>query len=169
MSPDIILALIILVPIVLLTFLRVNGTLVFLSACLGLVLVQYVGREAADFIDLFLPSLSPNNLKIFLYALPVILTIVFMIRTIPTKGKLFFNLLPVTGFSLLTTLVVIPLLPGNLTGSLFTSFVWDQLEQLQTIIVSTSALICLVALWTQRPKHHHDGKHHGKHHSKRHI
>lgn len=151
MSPDIILAVVILLPIILLTVLKVNATLVFLSACLGVVLMHYVGKEAKAFTDLFMPALSiGNNLQIVLYALPVVLTIIFMIRSLPRIGKLLFNILPATGFSLLTTMVLLPLLPQEMTMNVISSTAWRELEQLQTGIVSASACICLIALWLQR-------------------
>ena len=53
MTPAIALSAIVLVPAVLLMVLRINAALVFLSLCLGNVLVQFVAPDAHSFLTLF--------------------------------------------------------------------------------------------------------------------
>lgn len=168
MTPVVTLAAIILIPVVVLMVLRINATLVFLSLCLGNVLVQFVAADANDFIALF--STAPgshvpenNFLKLILLLLPVILTAVFMIRTVRGRGRLFLNALPAAGVGLLGALLVIPLLPPGLGHDIVSSSLWSEVQQTQTLIVGTSALVCLLVLWLQRPKTGGEGKH-SKHH-----
>jgi hypothetical protein len=110
---------------------------------------------------MFLPSLGGNNLKLGLLLLPVVLTTVFMIKTVH-GSKLVFNLLPALGFGFLLTLLIVPLLPGGESFALRGSQSWHVAQQLQSLVLGVSALLCLLFLWMQRPAHH-DGKH-GKHH-----
>lgn len=161
MSPDVIALLFLAVPLVLLMALRVNASLVFLSACLGAVLFRYVGGDASDFATMFLPSLGGNNLKLALIFIPVVLTTIFMIKTVHGVSLLF-NALPALGTSLLLTLMAVPLLPPAFVQPVEASTTWQTLMQLQALAVGISALICLFFLWTQRPRHAHDK--HGKHH-----
>jgi hypothetical protein len=161
MSPDVTLALLAGVPVLILMLLRVNATLVFLSACLGAVLLLFVGADANDFFAMFLPSVDGNNLKLGLLLLPVVLTTILMIRTVQ-GSKLLFNLLPALGFGFLLALLVVPLLPPGESFALRGSQTWHVALQLQSLVIGASALICLLFLWMQRPKDHH-GKH-GKHH-----
>jgi hypothetical protein len=161
MSPDIVLLLLIGGPALLLMVLMANASLVFLSVCLGAVLLQLVGNDANDFFNAFLPKLSGNNLQIGLLLLPVVLTTVFMIRTVK-GGKLAFNLLPALGCGFLLTLLLVPLLPGGEAYALQHSKTWDQVQNLQALVIGASALLCLLFLWTQRPKSH-DTKHGKKH------
>lgn len=161
MSPDIVLLLLIAGPALLLMVLMANASLVFLSVCLGAVLLQLVGNDANDFFRMFLPSLSGNNLKIGLLLLPVVLTTVFMIKSIHGGGKLLFNLLPALGCGFLLALLLVPLFPGGEAYALQHSNSWNQIQQLQALVIGASALLCLLFLWMQRPKHH-EGKH-GKH------
>lgn len=172
MSPEITLAGIVLVPIVLLLFLRVNATLVFLSLCLGDVLVQFVAGDANDLLGLLSASnahtsVNPGNntLKLILLLLPVVLTTVFMIRTIKGKFRLILNLFPAAGVGLLGGLLVVPLLSSGLSSSIVGSSLWTQVQRSQDLIVGGSALACLLVLWLQRPKTggHHEEKKHGKH------
>jgi hypothetical protein len=161
MSPDVTLALLAGLPVLVLMLLRVNATLVFLSACLGAVLLQLVGADANDFFAMFLPALSGNDLKLGLLLLPVVLTTIFMIKTVQGT-KLAFNLLPALGFGFLLALLIVPLLPGGESFALRGSQIWHVAQQLQSLVIGVSALICLLFLWMQRPKNHHDK--HGKHH-----
>jgi hypothetical protein len=164
MSPDVTALLIAGVPIAVLLLWRVNASFVFLSACLGTVLLTFVGGDATDFASMFLPFLGGNNLKLALILLPVVLTTVFMAKTVK-PSQLLFNVLPAVGTGLLLVLLTVPLLPTDYAAQIKVSMVWHEVEQLQTLIVGASALACLVFLWSQRPKTAHDKHgHRGKHH-----
>lgn len=162
MSPDVVLLLLIAGPALILMLLRSNASLVFLSTCLGLALIQLVGGDAGDFASMFLPAVSDNSLKLGLLLLPVILTTIFMIKTVH-GGKLAFNLLPALGTGFLLTLLIVPLLPGGESHALEAAQSWHLVGQLQSLVIGISALLCLLFLWSQRPKSQHDGKH-KKHH-----
>ena len=165
MSPEVTLGAIVVLPVIVLMLLRVNAALVFLSLCLGNILVQFVAPDANSFLTLFsakVPSgidTGHNSVKIVLLLLPVILTAIFMIRTVSGYGKLALNLLPAAGVGLLGGLLVVPLLPPGLSHNIVNSSLWGQVQRAQDLIVGTSALICLLALWLQRPKTGGHGKH----------
>lgn len=167
MTPNAVLILIVAAPVALLMLLRINAALVFLSLCLGSVLVSYVGRDASSLSAIFqahAPQVdsSSGNVSLLLLLLPVVLTMIFMIKTVHGKGKLILNLLPALGVGLLGSLIVVPLLPAGLSNNIVNSDLWVKGQQAQTLIVGFSAIICLLSLWLQRPKGH-EGKH-GKHH-----
>lgn len=156
-APEIILGAIVLVPVVLLMLLRVNAALVFLSLCLGNVLVQFVGGDAHSLLTLFSKTghsvnAADSTVRLVLLLLPVVLTFVFMIRTVQGHGKLLLNLLPAAGVGLLGALLAVPLLPGGVSHNVTSSSLWDQAQRAQTLIVGASALVCLFVLWLQRPK-----------------
>lgn len=168
MSPDLTFALIILAPIVILLALRINAVLVFLSLCLGNVLVQFVAQDADDFFALLHATnasgeinATSDTVQLFLLLVPVILTAIFMIRTVRGTSRLLLNVLPAAGVGLLGALLIVPLLPPGLSHNIVDSDLWAQVEKAQNLIVGASALICLFVLWLQRPKTG-EGKH-GKH------
>ncbi len=165
MSPDVAVLLLVGVPTALLLLLRVNASLVFLSACLGLVLLQYIGPDAVDFADMFLPWLNGNNLKLAMLLLPVVLTTVFMIKTVRGSRQLL-NVFPALGTGLLLTLITVPLLPKDFASQATESTAWLTLLQFQSLVVGVSAMVCLLFIWAQRPKAGKDK--HGKHHPKSH-
>jgi hypothetical protein len=167
MTPDATLATIIILPLLLLMALRINATLVFLSLCLGDVLVQFVASDANSFFALFQTHASKvghadnNTIKVILLLFPVVLTTIFMVRTVRGSARLALNLLPAAGVGLLGALLVVPLLPAGLSHNIVHASLWDQVQKAQNLIVGSSALICLLVLWLQRPKTG-EGKH-GKH------
>jgi hypothetical protein len=152
------LAAIILIPVMILMFLKINATLVFLSLCLGDVLVQFMSPDANQFLTLFSAHVpkgidaSDNLIKILLLLLPVVLTALFMIRTVKGNNKLILNVLPALGVGLLGSLLLAPLLPSNLSHNVINTQLWSQIKDAQDLIVGVSGLSCLLVLWSQRPK-----------------
>jgi hypothetical protein len=149
------------VPVVLMTVLRINAVLVFLSVCLGAVLVRFVGPDALDMVHLFSPgtsSVTESTLQLVLLLVPVVMTMLFMIHSL--KGnKVVFNVLPAAGASFLLLLLIEPLLSPGLIGTITASPVWAEIVKIQDLVVGVSALLCLFFLWLQRPKHESDKKH----------
>lgn len=147
--------------------LRINAAILFLSLCLGNVLVEFIGPDAGMLLSStharapggVPPSQSLINLVLLL--LPVVLTALIMFHSV--KGsKLAFNFLPAVGVSLLGTLLAVPLLSANTTNTITGLPLWHTLESLQAMILGASALLSLLFLWLQRPKKSHDegAKHH---------
>lgn len=168
MNPTIILAAIVLVPLVLLMALRINAALVFLSLCLGNVLVQFVAEDANSFMNVLQSTQGTQTLilggditKILLLLVPALLTASFMIKTVK-GGKLILNVLPAIGVGLLGGLLVVPLLGPGLATDIMASPLWLEATKAQNLIVGSSALGCLLVLWLQRPKS--GGDKHGRHH-----
>lgn len=161
MAPAILIG-ILAVPVVLMTVLRINASLVFLSVCLGSVLVQFVGPDALDMAHLFSAksgNLTESTLQLILLLVPVVLTMLFMIRSV--KGnKVVLNILPAAGASFLLLLLVEPLLSPGTIGTITSSPLWGQIEKSQDLVVGVSSLLCLLFLWLQRPKHGDGDKKH---------
>jgi hypothetical protein len=151
-------------PVVLLMFLRINATLVFLSLCLGNLLVQFLGSDAQSLLDLAAKrghSTSQQMIELALLLIPVVLTAIFMIKSVKGRGKLTWNLFPALATGIVGALLVIPLLPNSLQQPVISSTYWHQLIKVQSLAVALATLICLLFLWMQRPKHEKGEKHHG--------
>lgn len=163
MDPNIILIAILAAPVLLLMVLRVNAAQVFLSLCLGAVLVQFVGPDAATIVSSTsahsrgVPS-SQSVVNLVLLLLPVVLTTVFMINSVKGKAKQAFNLLPAIGVATLGALLAVPMTSAGLTGSITMLPLWKELENLQTMILGISTLLVLLYLWMHRSKASHDEK-----------
>jgi hypothetical protein len=151
-------------PVLLLYLLRVNAAFVFLSLCLGNVLVQFSGRDAVSIIAgaSTNANVTASTIKLALLVAPAILTVLFMMGT--SKGqKRILNVLPSAASGLLLALLAVPLLPPGLGNSIRSLPVWINTAQLQSGIIAGSTLVCLLFLWMSRPKHAGE-KHKGKRH-----
>jgi hypothetical protein len=152
-------------PVLLLYLLQVNAAFVFLSLCLGDVLVQFSGRDAASIVSGASTSANITNstIKLALLVAPAVLTVLFMIGT--SKGqKRVLNVIPSVAVGILLALLAVPLLAPGLSNAVQGLPVWVNTRQLQSGIIAGSTLICLLFLWTSRPKHGAHEKHKGKHH-----
>lgn len=169
MTPVILLAVLVLGPVVLLSLLRVNAALVFLSLCLGAVLTRFLGPDANYLINLVstqapqATSLSQSTLQLILLGIPPVLTIFFMLRTIPKGFGQVLNLFPALGAGFLTALLAVPLLPTSNARAVMATGLWQQAAGFQDLIVGGSALLCLFALLSLRPRAGEHGKRGKKH------
>ncbi len=163
MTPLVLTGAILAAPVLLLTVLRVNAMMVFLSLCLGVVLVQFVGEEAASTVGIIASdgSTNPSLVSLFLLFAPAVFTTVFMIRTVHGKFKQLLNFLISIAVGSLVLLLAEPLLAAELQSSITATPVWDYMQKLQTLVVSLGAIFSLLFLWLQRPSHgHEEGKKH---------
>jgi len=162
-SSQITLIALIALPILFLMAMRINAALVFLSLCLGDVLIQFASNDASSTLTAMGIHLGAQTVKLFLIAVPTVLTTIFMIRTVRMGSRLLINVFPAAGVGFLGALLIVPLLPPGTTHNVTSSSLWSQVQAAQVLIVSVSTLMCLLVLWLQRPKAG-EGKHSKKHH-----
>lgn len=139
------------VPIAMVMLLRANGTLVFLSLCLGSVVTQFLARDIQDFANLFFPqaNLAPYEFKIGLVLAPALLTAVLMLRSV--KGlRYLLNILPAAAVGGLVPLLVVPLLPEMGRQPIVQQQLWQGLSRAQDLVVGGGAIVSLLFLWVQR-------------------
>jgi xanthine/uracil permease len=148
-------------PVVLLFLLRVNAALVFLSLCLGNVLVQFAGDDAVSIVSGAGTgaNLTGSTIKLALLVAPAFLTVIFMMGTVTDKKK-FLNILPAVVTGLLLALLAVPLLPPGLSHNVMALDQWQQITDAQSGVIAISTLVCLIFLWASRPKHDKHGKKH---------
>ncbi len=161
MPPLVVLALMAAIPVILIFVLRINAAIVFLSLCLGSVLVRFVNGDAQSFVNLVSgnKSLSGYGVSLGLLLLPAVLTMIMMIATVRGKVRVTINLLPAIAASLLAVLLAVPLMSAGLKGAIELTPVWQDLVRAEVLIVGVGSFISLLFLWLQRPKRSHDDKH----------
>jgi hypothetical protein len=149
------------VPVLLLTVLRINAVMVFLSLCLGEVLVKYVADDASTMLNLFSSHpasiVSKSMLQLALLIGPAILTGVFMIFSVKGRSKVLLNILPAAGTAFLGVVLAVPLLAPGLRHAIESEQAWHQLTRAQALVLGVSAIISLLFMWTQR--HTKSGSH----------
>lgn len=153
MPQDIQLIVALAIPFLVLTVLRINAAMVFLSLCLGYVLVELVAKDANSLIQFLAPqagSLSQTTWQLVTLFAPVILTSVIMVFSVKGHLKVAINVLPAAAVSVMAVLLAVPLFTPGLRYSLQSQQLWQHLIEVQSIIVGAGALISIILLWTQR-------------------
>jgi hypothetical protein len=163
MPNDIVLIVALLTPIIILTVLRINAAMVFLSLCLGYVLVQFVANDADSLISFLAPdtdSLSASTLKLGMLLTPAVLTAMIMAFSIHGRLRSLLNILPAAGVSVLGFLLAVPLFTPGLHYAIQSQTLWQEISQAQAMIVGVSAFISLVFLWALRRSLSHSERGH---------
>lgn len=140
-------------PLIVMTVLRINAAMVFLSVCLGYVLVELVAKDANSLITFLAPqagSLSQSTWQLATLLMPVVLTSLIMVFSVKGRLKVLLNMLPAAATSVLLTLVIVPLCTPGLRYALQSEALWQQLNRAQAAVIGAGALVSLFFLWTQR-------------------
>jgi hypothetical protein len=157
---------VLIVPAAILTVLRINAAYVFLSLCLGDVLVRYVAKDPASFTAFISPhreSISTTTLDLIILLVPAVVTGVIMVFSVHGKTKLLLNLLPALGVSCLIMLLAVPLFTPGLRHAIQGEPMWQQISRLSSVVITFGAALSLYFLWNQRRltrKFEKDRRHH---------
>ena len=167
MTPLILFGLLVLVPIAIIVVLRINAAILFMSLCVGEVLVQYMAGDTSSFVTTLSSvhgnQIADSTVKLILLLIPPVLTALFLFHSVHSGTKAILNIFPAIGVGLLTALLVKPLLSATYQHTLERSSLWHQLSQAQTLVVGASALLSLLFLWLQHygsRQRGHSTKHH---------
>lgn len=164
MSHDITLMIALALPVIVFLLFRVNAAFVFLSVCLGAVLVDHVAGDANMIVGSFSPttnSLSQTIIELGLLLIPAIVTTIIMMFSVHGRVRVFLNLFPAAAASMLIALLAVPMLPRGLAFSLMTQPTWRILSNAEALVIGAGALVSLFFLWTQRRNfRHHDKRKH---------
>ena len=165
--PLIIFGILVLVPIAITVVFRINAAVLFMSLCVGEVMVQYMATDANSLINTLTSAHGSNQIadstvKLILLLIPPVLTALFMFHSVHGGAKAILNIVPAIGIGLLTALLVKPLLSSSYQNTLERSSLWHQFSQAQDLVVGVSALLSLLFLWLQR-QGSHDSGHSSKH------
>jgi len=153
MSHDIALIIALALPILIFLLLRVNAALVFLSVCLGAVLVDHVASDANMIVGSFSPttnSLSQTTIELCLLLVPAVITTIIMSFSVHGRLKVVLNFFPAVASSMLLVLLAIPMLPHGIAFAFMIQPSWRMLSNAEAMVISLGALVSLFFLWTQR-------------------
>lgn len=164
MSHNIVLVVALALPVLLFVLLRANAAMVFLSVCLGAVLVDHVAPEANTMLGLFSakPSqLSQTTIELALLLVPAIVTTVITALSVHGRLKVVLNIVPAAAASMLLVLLIVPLLPKGLMFAFESQPAWRVLWNSEAFVIGAGALVSLFFLWTQRRNfRRHDKRRH---------
>lgn len=147
------------VPALVFIILRINASLIFLSLCLGTVLVQYVAGETVTLMHLATAHVSPistSSVKLLLLVAPAAVTTVVTLFSVRGRIKGVFNILPSFAASSLLVLLAVPMLPPGIGHALQLQPTWHYLSNAESLAVAAGAVVSLLFLWTQRSFFQHN-------------
>jgi hypothetical protein len=161
MSDNLALIIALAAPVLVMVVLRVNAAMVFLSLCLGIVLVDYVAGEASSLLSLVsVPdnSVSASTIRLVLLFAPAVATCVITLLSMHGRLRTLLNILPAIAASAFAVLLTVPLLAPGLRFALEEQTVWQELVRGQALVVGAGAFISLMFLWFQRRSFRHNDK-----------
>jgi hypothetical protein len=147
------------IPLAVLVVLRINAAMVFLSLCLGYVLVQFVANDADSLINFMAPdksSMSATTLRLIMLLAPVVLTSVIMLFSVHGKLKGALNALPAAGVAVLGLILAVPLFTPGLRYAIQSQTLWQEITKVQPLVIGATAFISLLFLWMQRRSSGHE-------------
>jgi hypothetical protein len=149
------------IPVFLLYIFQVEASMVYLSLCMGYVLVRFMSPDAVSLISGFYPketSLSMTTVKLILLLLPAVLTMVAMFHSVHGTKRII-NIIPSAACGILLIALIEPQLPSNISTTMMNSNYWTQYSHFETLLIGAGSLVCLGFLWTNRkPKHSRPSK-----------
>lgn len=155
---------IIVLPAIILTLLKTNAVVTFLSLCAGYVLLTFIANDAILVASLVFPRAGPvvlSAVQIGVLMLPVILS-ALVLRGSVVGSKLVVNIIPALALGLVAALLVVPLLPNGVGSNITKTSVWAGLDKGKSLIAGVGILLSLITLWTGHKRSHRHAK--GKHH-----
>ncbi|HSX44426.1 MAG TPA: hypothetical protein VLE69_04015 [Candidatus Saccharimonadales bacterium] len=160
MNVYIILAVIAGLPLLLALLFRVNAILLFLGVAVGALLAQYIADDASLVVNSFFTHINVDDyVKLGLLILPVILTLLFLRKTL-SPPQLVFHLLPLVITAAAFATLIISALPGGVQHDILANPIGKIADSSQNVLIAASSILTLLlAMFTMG----HKGKR-GKHH-----
>lgn len=127
--------------------LRVNAVLLFVGVAAGALLAQYISEDTSLLLNSFFAHNNVDNyVKLGLLLLPVVLTLLFLRKTLnPTQFV--FHLVPLIVTSAAFATLVISLLPGGVRHDLTSNQIGSVANSAQNVLIAASAFLTLLLAW----------------------
>ncbi len=163
MTPLLLIALVAGVPAGLALLLRVNTVYLFVSIVVGDLLVQSVGDTAGLTIRSFITTSSAETMtKVGLLAIPILLTLLILRKTLPTRQFLL-QVVPLAANGALILVLAIPLMTESIRQNITSVPIGRGVYQATDVIIAGTACLHLILMWQlgRPPKDGRKRKHKG--------
>lgn len=147
MPPYLIAGVIVGLPLLLVLALRIHASAFFISISAGYLLSVFISDTAGLISSSFVNGDgSILTAKLVVFLLPVIITIGFMRGTVPVR-QMFLHTVPHICNSLLMFVLILPILPSNISSSVSTNPAGEILLQVTDVVVAvtvTSQILLMI-------------------------
>lgn len=159
MEPLILLGIIAGLPVALALLLRVNAVFLYVSVVAGHLLVQYVGDDADLAFGMILSdSQAPTVANFVLQLAPVVLTILFLKKTLPAS-KMFLHIIPSIAIGLSLAVFVLSFLSNGVQDEVLSGTYGELIQNSQDVIVAAASLFTLLLAWLTYRNKEASGRH----------
>jgi len=150
---------VILLPFILVLFLRTNAAILFFVLCGASTLQTYFDKDITSFAGSLIPGKNVQVLTVALFVLPFIVAAIAFRHSV-TKGQLPVHL--ILGLFVGGSLVFIgpQFLSPGIAGTIHASEPYRVLEPFSSLVIASGFLLSTVFLWLSHPK---SSEHHKKH------
>lgn len=145
-------------PFVLALAFRINAVMFFMSVAAGALLQRALGDSLALTLNMVMRE-GPTALiaDVVLLALPVLLSVLFLRKTMSASGALL-QILPLLASSVAFGALLIPLLPNETRAQIYHLQFGAVIKQSQDVAVAAAVLMNMLLAW-RLLRHHDDGRH----------
>lgn len=153
LMPDIALAVLVFMPLLLTFFLKSNAALGFLMLCLGFVLSTSVIGDLKHLLSESNLSVSNEALAIALILVPFLITLVLSHKSAGKEVAFFAQLIVSVFAGGLLALTIGPLLGNAGEFNIMNSSMWDVLVKSQAVVIGIGSLLAILLIWSSSFKH----------------
>lgn len=148
---------VVLVPFLLVLFLRTNAAILFFVLCGASTLQTYLDKDVSGFVSQLLPGKNVQTVALALFILPFIVAAIAFRHSV-SKAKLPAHLILalLVGGSLV--FVGPQFLPLSIVKTIEVSNVYLALQPYSSLMIAAAFLMSTVFLWLSHPKEHQEGK-----------
>jgi hypothetical protein len=142
--------------------LRINAIFMFVAFACGELLLHYIGEDAALAMSGFIKGPSADMVaSLFLLWLPIVLSILFLRRSLPSSGMLL-QAVPLAFTAAAMALLTLGTLSQSFRDGFYATPIGHTIHQAQALIIAGAGVTTfLLILIIGRP--HHDDHKHRKH------
>lgn len=134
-------------PLFLALLFRVSAVFLFTSVASGALLAQYFADDTSLVFNAFFTNTEADQyVRLTMLALPVLLTIYFLRKTL-SGTQLVFHIVPLIVTSAAFAALVMDVLPGGVHYDLVNNPVGKVAESSQNVLIAASSILTLLLMW----------------------
>lgn len=149
---------IVLIPFILVFFLRTNAAILFFVLCGASTLQTYLDKDVSSFANSLLPGKNVQMIALALFVLPFIVAAIAFRKSI-SAAQLPFHLFLALLVGGCLIFIGPQFLPGSVVSTIRSSDPYQVLQPFSSLVIASAFLMSTVFLWLSHPKDHQGKKH----------
>jgi len=163
MQGDIITAILLAIPLLLVIFLRTNAALMFFVLAGAITLQNYLDKDVTSFTSSLLSAKNSSLVTLLLIVIPFLVAAFAFRSTVPKKA-LFLHILLSLGVGGALIIVLPAYISPGVYGAVQYGVFGTALLPYTSVILAATFLASVVVLWFSHPRHEHHGHSKSSHH-----